>query len=218
MQKQKVQDIAILGAGGFGRELACIIKAINEVKPTYNFIGFFDYTVPVGTDLGYGKVLGDFAEYNTWSTPLAFVIGVASAGKLQKIPTDITNPNIIFPNLIAPNVLFFDKETFNMGKGNIFTFNCRISCNVKIGDFNTFNGNVSLGHDVEIGNYNMIQPETRISGECKIGNSNFFGVRSTILQNIKIGNNTRIGAGGFIMRNTKDNHLYMGNPAKIVDF
>ncbi|MDD2564336.1 MAG: acetyltransferase [Salinivirgaceae bacterium] len=213
-----MQDIAILGAGGFGRELACIIRAINSVTPTYNLIGFFDFSVPVGTDLGYGKVLGDFAEYNSWATPLCFIIGVASTGKLYKIPNDITNPNIIFPNLIAPNVLFFDQESCKMGKGNIFTFNCRISCNVKIGNFNTFNGGISLGHDVKIGNYNMLQPETRISGDTTVGDSNFFGVRSTVIQSIKIGNNVRIGAGSVVMRNTKENKLYMGNPAKIVDF
>ena len=37
-----MKDIAIYGAGGFGREVACLIKRINEKAPTWNFIGFFD--------------------------------------------------------------------------------------------------------------------------------------------------------------------------------
>ena len=37
-----MKDIAFFGAGGFGREVACLIKRINEKEPTWNFIGFFD--------------------------------------------------------------------------------------------------------------------------------------------------------------------------------
>jgi len=31
-----MKDIAIYGAGGFGREVACLINKINEVNPTWN--------------------------------------------------------------------------------------------------------------------------------------------------------------------------------------
>ena len=37
-----MNNIAIYGAGGFGREVACLIKRINEKSPTWNLIGFFD--------------------------------------------------------------------------------------------------------------------------------------------------------------------------------
>ena len=39
-----MKDIAIYGAGGLGREVACLIRMINESKeiPEWNFIGFFD--------------------------------------------------------------------------------------------------------------------------------------------------------------------------------
>ena len=37
-----MKDIAIYGFGGFGREVACVIQAINEIEPTWNLVGFFD--------------------------------------------------------------------------------------------------------------------------------------------------------------------------------
>ena len=37
-----MKDIAIYGAGGFGKEVACIINKINEKDHTWNIIGFFD--------------------------------------------------------------------------------------------------------------------------------------------------------------------------------
>ena len=33
-----MKDIAIIGAGGFGKEVACIINKINEIKPTWKFL------------------------------------------------------------------------------------------------------------------------------------------------------------------------------------
>ena len=37
-----MKDIAVYGFGGYGREIASIIKSINTVEPTWNFVGFFD--------------------------------------------------------------------------------------------------------------------------------------------------------------------------------
>ena len=37
-----MKDIAIYGAGGFGREVACLLRRINEQAPKWNLIGFFD--------------------------------------------------------------------------------------------------------------------------------------------------------------------------------
>ena len=37
-----MKNIAIYGAGGFGREVACLLNIINEKEPTWNLVGFFD--------------------------------------------------------------------------------------------------------------------------------------------------------------------------------
>ena len=39
---EKMTDIAIYGAGGFGKEVACLIERLNARRSTWNFIGFFD--------------------------------------------------------------------------------------------------------------------------------------------------------------------------------
>jgi sugar O-acyltransferase (sialic acid O-acetyltransferase NeuD family) len=212
-----MKNIAIYGFGGFGREVACLLNTINEVEPTWNFIGFIDDGVPVGTACRYGKVIGNLEFVNTCRESLSIVIAIANCQILKKLHAEIVNPAIDFPNIIAPNVTYFDKDSLEIGVGNLITFNCRISCEVKIGNFNVINGAVSFGHDVQIGDYNVFGPSTRISGKCRIGNENNFGVQSLVLQGIMIGNNTRIGLASVIIRNTQDNKLYFGNPAKKVE-
>lgn len=210
------KDIAIYGFGGFGREIACVIDAINNIEPTWNLIGYFDDGYTQGDSNRYGKVLGGLETLNVYPRPLAIVMAIASPVVIQKIIKNIHNNLVYYPNIIAPNVLFFNKESVLFGEGNVITFGGRISSDVKIGNFNLMNGCVSLGHDVQIGDFNMLQPEVRISGETMLGNANFFGVRSTVLQGLKIGNNVKIGAASVVMRKTKDGMTYFGNPAKIM--
>lgn len=209
-----MNNIAIYGFGGFGREVACLINQINKVDPRWNLLGFFDDNVAIGTSNVYGKVIGGMNELNNFSSSLSVVLAIANPSIIISLKENIINNNILFPNIIAPNINFFDKESFVIGQGNIITFDNRFSCNVKIGNFNIINGCCSFGHDVEIGNFNIFQPEVRISGETKIGSGNFFGVRSLVLQQIKIGDNTRIGTSSVVIRKTRDNEMYYGNPAK----
>lgn len=211
-----MKDLAIYGFGGFGREIASMIKAINSVSPSWNLIGFFDDGIEPGTENRYGKVLGGLNELNSFEDPISVVMAIASPQVLKKISEGIVNPNVSFPNIIAPTVFFFDEESFSIGKGNVVCHHCRISTDVRLGDFNLINGCCSFGHDVHLGDCNMMQPEVRVSGETTIGNCNFFGVRSLVLQGLTIGNDTRIGTCSVIMRKTKDGQTYFGNPAKML--
>ncbi len=211
-----MKKIAIYGAGGFGREVACMINAINEANPEWELIGYFDDGCEIGSSNKYGKILGGVTELNAWEEELNVVFSIASPTVLKKLVAQIKNKKILFPNLYAPNVLFLDKESLNIGKGNLFFFGCRISCDVTIGNFNLLNSYASLGHDASLGNFNVIGPVVRVSGNTKVGDVNFFGVQSVILQGLKIGDNTKVGANSVVIRNTKNDTLYMGNPAKKV--
>lgn len=214
-----MKDIAIYGAGGFGREIACLLKRINkESKEDWNLVGFFDDGVPMGSKNEYGEVLGNIDILNSWDKPLSVVFAIGSPKAVSMLHSKITNINIDFPNIIAPDTLFLDKENVRMGIGNVFCSRCLVSCNIEIGNFNTFNGYIIVGHDAVIGNYNSIMTAVKISGGVHIGEGNFIGVNSVILQYKSIGKDTTIGAGAVVLRNTKDGNTYVGNPATKVKY
>lgn len=210
-----MKDFAIYGAGGFGREVYCLLKSINTNRQ-WNFIGFFDDVKEVGSFNEYGKIIGNIQSLNNWSTPLDIVIGIGNPKTVKAIIEKINNSFIDFPNIIASTCIFLDKESVSIGKGNIICNGCLFSCNISVGSFNVFNGFVTIGHDVTINNYNSIMPAVRISGQVQIGDENFFGVSSVILQRIKIGFNVVLGANSVLLKNPKDGITYMGNPAKKV--
>lgn len=210
-----MKDIAIFGAGGFGREIACLISQINKESPTWNLIGFFDDNPELkGKENGYGRIIGGIDLLKKYDKELAIAIAIGNPIVMRKIVEGITaNSKIWFPNLVAPNVTFMDEDKFFMGRGNIICSRCWISCNVHFGDFNILNVAITVGHDARLGSYNTLMPAVNISGEVVVGDENFFGVASIVLQQKKIGCKTIVGGNSMIIKNTKDGRTYMGNPA-----
>ncbi len=210
-----MKKIAIFGAGGLGREIACIIRELNEKDKIWDFIGFFDDNPTLqGTKNEYGEILGGMDELNLWAEDLSIVIGVGNPKIVRKIVGSISNDKISFPNIIAPDVKFLDKDNFKIGIGNFFNFKGSVSCGVSVGNFNTFGGFSSLGHDCKIGDYNAIMPAVQLCGYVEIGSDNFFGVSSVVLQMQKVGKGVTLGAGSILMKDAENDSTYFGNPAR----
>lgn len=82
-----MKDLYIIGAGGFGREVAWLVERINEVNPTWNIKGFIDDNESLwGSIEGDHPVLGGCEYLNSLSNVYA-VCAVGSA-KIRKIIID----------------------------------------------------------------------------------------------------------------------------------
>ena len=208
-----MEKILIYGAGGYGREVACILNRINQKKKVWNFCGFIDDGITEGETNEYGKVIGGIDYVNNVTEDVALVIPIGNPRIIHKIVSNITNSHIYYPNIIDPDVFFLDRESVLLGKGNIFSPKAIVSCNVTIEDFNLFNMNDGIGHDVTIGSFNVFMPNVNISGGVVIGDRNLFGVKSSILQYLTMGNDNQVSAHSLITRRAKDSFTYVGVPA-----
>lgn len=212
-----MKDIVIYGAGGYGREIACLIHRLNSIKPEWNLLGFIDDGEPLGRHTEYGQVLGNIDYLQKYTSPLSVCIAIGTPRIVQRLSSAIHNPYIEFPNLIDPTVEFLDSENVRIGKGNIICAKSVISCNVEIRDFNLLNIGVGIGHDVTIGSFNVLMPNVNISGGVTIGDTNLFGVKSTVLQYLTVESNVKIGANSLLMKKAKNDGLYFGAPANRID-
>ena len=209
-----MNKIAVFGAGGLGREIACIIKEINQEEPIWDFIGFFDDGMVKGSLNDQGKILGGINDLNSWEEDLSVVIGIGNPKIVHRLVDSITNNHVSFPNIIAPDVKFLDARSFRIGKGNFINFKGPVSCNVSIGNFNTVGAFSSFGHDSKIADFNTIMPAVQLCGYVDVGSHNFFGVSSIVLQMNKVGNGVTLGAGSILMKDAEDDRTYFGNPAR----
>lgn len=207
-----MKKLAIICAGGFGREVACIINKLAE----WDLMGFYDDGFETGIDTGYGEVIGSIDDLNNVQEPIDVVLAIGNPEIAKQIAARITNPLVSFPNIIDSDVYFYDRDSLKMGKGNIIGPNASVSCNVTLGDFNVLNVFSQVGHDVVLGNHNVVMPSVNISGSVVVGDGNLFGVKSTVIQGIKIGNKVTLAPNSVLTRNAKDDKTYLGNPAKII--
>src|SRR5680860_422406 len=128
-----MEDIAIYGAGGFGREVAMLIEQINHQENQWNLIGFFDDGKPLGSMINGLPIIGDRNDLINYQQELSVVIAIANPEKKKEIRNSLKKDNILTPTLIHPNVQLGKKEYVLIGEGCIITSGNIITVNVDIG-------------------------------------------------------------------------------------
>ena len=213
-----MKDIAIFAAGGFGREVLTIINAINNYRPMYNILGFFDDGLEKGALVNGYEVLGGINDLNAWNKPLSVVICVGSPVTKVKIINLINNEYIDYPTLIHPSVIIGDNNYVSIGKGCVICAGCLITTNIVIDDFVILNLGCTVGHDTIIGKYASFMPSVNISGEVKIGECVYVGTGTKIINQLSIGDHTIVGAGAVVAKDLPNNCTAVGVPAKPIKF
>lgn len=207
--------IVIVGAGGFGKEIALCIEDINKAgTEAWDLCGFYDDGLPQDENVfDTYHILGNVNDLAGHKERLAVIISINNPATREKVAGKLmSNANLYFPNIIHPSAVTYLKDG-DMGIGNLIFLFCVISFDVKMGDFNMINSYSGIGHDARIGNFNSFNPRVAISGGVQIGNANEFGMNSGVVQYKKIGSNNVIGANALMLRSGKDNTLYFGVPA-----
>lgn len=212
-----MKNIAIIGAGGFGREVKTILDSINKIIPTYNFVGFYDDGFQQGEIVNGYPVLGNVEAINTVSRACSIVIAIADPKTKFTIFSKIQNQNISFPTIIHPNTLISD-DFVEIGDGNIICAGCIITCNIVIKDFVILNLMCTVGHDTTISSFSSFMPSVNISGEVLIYQKVYVGTGAKIINQLEIGENTIVGAGAVVSKSLPDNCTAVGIPAKPIKF
>ena len=210
-----MENIVIIGAGGFGREVKMLIDQINEGSLQYNLLGFYDDSVQKGTVVFGLQVLGSVEELNQVTKPTAISIAIGSPKVKKDIKDKLSNPMLSFPRLIHPSVVLgIPSET--IGIGAIICAGTIITVNITIGEFVILNLGCTVGHDTVIGNYCSFMPQSNIAGEVILGEAVYVGMGVGIINQVIVGNNVTLGAGSVVVKNIPSNCLAVGIPAKVI--
>lgn len=212
-----MKNIAIIGAGGFGREVKTILDSINKVTPSYFFVGFYDDGLQKGEIVNGFPVLGGVEDINKINEDCSIIIAIGDPKIKSSIFNKISNARIDFPNVIHPNVLISD-DFVEIGVGNIICAGCIITCNIVIKDFVILNLMCTVGHDTTIASFSSFMPSVNISGEVLIEERVYVGTGAKIINQLEIGQNTIVGAGAVVSKSLPENCTAVGIPAKPIKF
>ena len=212
-----MEKIAIIGAGGFGREVKMLIDQINQTDKKYEFIGYYDDGMEKNTTINQNIVLGNIEDLNAVQEKINIVIAIGSPETKKTIFQKITNKNIEFPTLIHPSVII-GNEGVNIGKGCVICAGSIITCNIQIKDFVIINLMCTIGHDTVIHSFSSFMPAVNISGEVEIYEEVYVGTGAKIINQLQIGTQTIIGAGAVVSKSLPEKCTAVGIPAKVIKF
>lgn len=212
-----MNKIAIIGAGGFGREVKMLIDQINAVSKKYEFIGFYDDGKEQGTLINNYPVLGKVSDLNSVNEELLVALALGNPEYKKKVVGLIENQNITFETLIHPSVLIGNDEV-SIGKGTIICAGNIITCNISIKDFVTINLACTIGHDTVLENFVSLMPAVNVSGEVVLEEAVYVGTGAKIINQVSVGKNTTIGAGAVVSKSIPENCTAVGIPAKPIKF
>ncbi len=208
------KKIVLIGAGGFGREVAQMIEEINLHGKQYELLGFLDDGKQFNSNSlinGY-PWLGDSRWIVDHKEDIVCNCTIGNSSLRARIQRNLMDQGVRFETIKAATA-GVAKYT-EIGVGCILGWSVGISVNCKIGNGVLLNDGVRIGHDVVIGDYTAVMPETGISGNCVIGEEVDIGGHAFILPGKKIGDKARIAAGSIVFSNVRAGTTVLGNPAK----
>ncbi|MGD6870875.1 acetyltransferase [Sutcliffiella horikoshii] len=210
-----MKDIVIIGAGGFGREVAWLIEEINKVSTQWNILGFVDDNEEIqGTEVNGYKVVGNIEWLNKQELNVVSAIGDPIIKK--KIIERLKSSKNTYPVLIHPSVIYSDRVSF--GEGSIICAANILTTDIKIGEHVIINLDCTIGHDAILGDYTTVLPSVNVSGFVETKDCVSIGTGSAIIQGVSIGENTIVGAGSVVVKGLPANCTAVGSPAKPIKF
>lgn len=209
-----MKDLVIVGAGGFGREVAWLVEEINEVSKEWNLIGFIDENKEMHETLinGY-EVLGGIDWLK--DKDIYYVCAIGNSKIRKDIVEKINKFQVKAATIIHPSVLM-NKKYVEVGEGSIICASSILTVNIKLGKHVILNLDCTVGHDAILKDFVTVYPSVNISGNCRINECVELGTGTQIIQGKIIGDNTILGAGSVVVRDIEANKTAVGVPAKCI--
>ena len=208
------KQLAIIGAGELGNQIAHLTEQIDELE----VYGFFDDIQPVGSKTGNYNVIGSTKDVIPFFESGFFdylIIGIGyNHLKIRKSFFELFSKQIPFPNIIHSSCII--DSTAKIGSGVVIYPGCIIDKDVIIDDNVLFNLGVIISHNSHIASHSFFAPGVTIAGFSSIGECCNLGINTTIIDHITIVDYVQTGGGSLVIKNISDSGIYAGSPVRCI--
>ena len=213
--------LLLLGAGGWAREVALVIREDPRTSSTLAKETFLLSDDENEWD-GF-RIVGSIDKFYPGIayryTPLdrhihQFIAAVGSPETKEKLCNRALAKEWDLFNSVRHPMSFVGNA--DIDRGTVICSMCSITTNVRIGKCVNVNLNCTIGHDVVIEDFVNLSPHCTISGNVTIKRGADLGSAVTVLPGVTIGENTVVGAGAVVTKDLPDNCTAVGIPAKVI--
>lgn len=191
--------LVLIGAGGHGRVLAALLRAVG-----LSVQGVCDPTLAADTVSCWEglDVLGDDSALDLLPPDrFALVLGVGQlvTGTLrERLYANLRARGYGFPALVHPTAWVAPGVV--LGEGVQVMAGAVIQPGCEIGENSIINTRASVDHDCHIGRNVHVAPGTTLCGTVTVDDGAFIGAGATVIQGLKIGARAVVGAGVTLVR------------------
>lgn len=216
----KKNKIVIYGAGGFGREVAWLIRSVMDNDKEFEGVCFIDDDDKIcGTLLNDIEVLSLVQAKEKYSG--ACVVSGIGIPKIREATMQKAYAaGFDFGTLIHPGVEM--SKWVEIGEGTVICAGNILTTNIKLGKHVQINLDCTIGHDVIMEDYATLAPGVHVSGYVHLGKRVYLGTGAVVINGTQnnpmvIGDDAVIGAGACVTQSIPSGQTWTGIPAKVVE-
>lgn len=212
-----MKNLIIIGAGGFGREVAWLVERINDKNRTWEIEGFLDDNSDIHNSVinGY-PVLGGLEQLKKYNGETYFICTIGSSIARKRFVERLIDEfgSLRFATLIDPTVQY--SKSVEIGEGSILCAGTVLTVDIYIGRHVIINLNTTVGHDSDLNNYVTLYPGVNLSGGTALGECAEIGTGAQVLQGLGVRAGAIVGAGAVVTKDITEAGTYVGIPARRV--
>ena len=211
-----LEQVVIIGAGGFAREVLDVFDAINAVKASFVVQGFIvdsQYGRP-GTYVNGKPILGGFDWLAKNAPDVKAICGVGASEHRFGLVKRAEEAGVCFCNAIHPRAVL--TNWINIGCGTVVTAGCTLTNQIRLGSHVHLNLNCTIGHDAVVEDFVTLAPGVNVSGRVVLRQGCYVGTGANIIEDREIGAWSIVGAGTTIVKDVPGNVTVVGSPGKVI--
>jgi sugar O-acyltransferase (sialic acid O-acetyltransferase NeuD family) len=206
--------VAILGAGGFARELRWAVD--NGRTPegqALRTVAFVELVARTESLKGLPVLALDDLDDDVL---LLCGIGGMTEIKARVVADALARGHRFAPGVIAAQATV-GPDTI-LGTGSVVCGGAVVTADVTIGEHVAVHVNCSVGHDAVIGDLATLSPGACVSGWVSVGQRAFLGTASAVIEKLSLGEDSLLGAGAVAISDVPPRALAVGVPAVVKKF
>ncbi len=200
----ELKPLYIYGSSGAASYVAWTVDLINEVEPTYDFLGYIDDRPHAQGRVFQGLPVISF-EAAVRQSPGAYLIAAIGTGSDRRMLVEKSaKAGFKFPTLVDPGSRV--SKWSEVGEGTVVVLGELIGPQIKIGKHVHITGGYgTLGHHITVGDYCTFGAGVHVAGHVNIGQNVFFGVGARVINGtedepLTIADDVFIGAGTLVTK------------------
>lgn len=207
------ERIAIIGAGGFAREVLDVLEAWGDRYIVEGFVVDAAYGRP-GDVINGRPVLGGREWLKAHRDDVVAVCGIGAPEVRRRLVQAAALDGVRFASVIHPSVI--STRWVTVGSGSVICAGAILTNQIRLGEHVHVNLGCTIGHDTVVEAFATFSPGVHLSGNVTVREGAYVGTGASVIEKCEIGAWSVIGAGAAVVRSIPADSTCVGVPAKVI--